>query len=165
MPADLRIGTIPTQAPGKYKVRLTVTDRVAKDKPAVQDVTFDIVPPKFAIIGVLASGVGIPAQNYASEFALVNMKLDAKNKCEVDITMQVLDAATKKPVMTPIVQNFPKDLPEGTDLAKENFLPMRFPLILNRPGRFIIEVNAQDKLGKTNAQLRFPLTVLDLNSL
>ena len=89
------------------------------------------------------------------------MTLNAKKQPDVDITMRVYDADGKTPVAPQILSNLPKDLPDDIDLKKENFVPMQFPIYLNRTGTFIIEVLAQDKLTKKNIQLRYPLTVLD----
>jgi hypothetical protein len=44
-----------------------------------------------------------------------------------------------------------------------NFLavPMTFPLTLNRPGKFTVEVTATDGTSRETAKLTFPIKVLD----
>ena len=81
----------------------------------------------------------------------------------VDIMMRVLDDAGKE-VGKPIYSSLPKDLPDEIDLKKENFVPMQFPIFLNRVGSFVVEINAADKLAKKTIQLKYPLTVIDVPS-
>mgnify|MGYP001796383315 CR=1 FL=1 len=58
----------------------------------------------------------------------------------------------------------PRDMPQGTDLTEANFVPLTYPIFLNRPGRFTVEIQAHDKLGNRKAELRYPVNVLDVNS-
>ena len=160
MPGDLIVFLGSNQKPGKHKVRLTVKDNLAKQTKSFE-YAFNVVPPEFSFVGVSAKTVGFPGENYVATFAIVDMTLNAKKQPDVDITMRVYDAASKNPVAPQILSNLPKDLPDEIDLKKENFVPMQFPIYLNRPGTFIIEVLAQDKLTKKTIQLRYPLTVLD----
>ena len=62
--------------------------------------------------------------------------------------------------------DLPKDPKTGLDidLEKENFLPMQFPIFLNRPGRFIVEIVATDHYGKLQQKLNYNLTVVDVDS-
>ncbi len=151
------------QAAGKYEVRLTVTDRLAKETKVFTK-SFELIQPGFGFIGVVAPAIGVPGQNYMVQVALVDMALDAKNQPNVEANLRVLDEAGKTTLAKPIF-SFPRDLPEDADLKKNNFQPLQLPLYLNRPGRFVIEVEAEDKLGKKQARLRIPITVLDLANL
>ena len=58
----------------------------------------------------------------------------------------------------------PRDMPEGIDLTQANFVPLQYPIYLNRPGRFTIDIQASDKYGNKKASLRYPVTVIDVNS-
>jgi hypothetical protein len=160
MPGDLFVILPPGEKPGKHKVRLTVKDNLAKETKSFE-YAFDVVAPEFAFIGVTARAVGFPGENYSATFALVNTTLDAKNQPSVDIVMSIYDQVGKKLVSPTIVSNLPKDLPDESDLRKENFVPMQFPFYLNRTGNFVIEIMAHDKLTKKIIQLRYPLSVLD----
>ncbi len=93
------------------------------------------------------------------------MTLNAGKQPDVDIAMRIYDATGKNLVTPQILSNLPRDMPEEVDLKKTNFVSMQFPIYLNRAGNFIIEIVAQDKLGKKNIQLRYPLTVLDVSTL
>jgi hypothetical protein len=161
MPGDLFVILPPSQKPGKHKVRLTVKDKLANDTKSFE-YPFEVVPADFSFVGVTAPAVGFPGQSYVATFAIVHMTLDAKSQPKVAITMNVYDATSKTLATPQILSNLPKDLPEEIDLKKENFVPMQFPIYLNRTGSFIIEVIAIDQLSKKNVQLRYPLTVLDI---
>ncbi|MBI3409208.1 MAG: hypothetical protein HY040_12750 [Planctomycetes bacterium] len=161
MPGDLFINTGRTQKPGKYKIRLTVNDRIGKESKAfVYD--FELLSPTFGFVGVTAPAVGFPGQNYMAGFALVDMSLDKNKQPLVDVMMRVLDQSGTKEVTKPIYSSLPKDLPEDTNLEKENFLPMQFPIYLNRAGTFMIEINAADKIANKKIQLKYPVTVIDV---
>jgi hypothetical protein len=162
MPGDLFVLLPRTQKPGKHKVRLTVNDTLANEKKSFE-YPFDVVAPDFSFVGVTAKAVGFPGENYVATFAIVDMTLNAKKQPDVDIVMRVYEQTGKNWVTMPILSNLPKDLPDEIDLAKENFVPMQFPLYLNRTGTFVIEVMARDKLSKKTIQLRYPLTVLDIS--
>ena len=92
------------------------------------------------------------------------MTLDAKTKQpKTTMKIRILDQASKD--VTPAMEyEYPRDLPEDTDLQKQNFVLTTFPIFLNRPGSYTIEVVANDKLGGKTASLSFPLRVLDIGS-
>jgi len=161
MPGDLFVILPRDQKPGKHSVRLTVSDTLAKESKSF-DYPFLVVAPEFSFVGITAKAVGFPGENYVAGFAIVNMALDAKNQPNVDIVMRVYEETGKKWVTLPIISNLPKDLPEEIDLKKENFVPMQFPIYLNRTGTFIIEVMATDKIANKTFHLRYPLTVLEI---
>lgn len=163
LPGDLHVIMGRSQAPGKYHVRLTVADRLSKETKSFV-YSFELKPQGFGFIGVTAPAVGFPGQQYGASFAVVDMALDAKKVPNVEVTMKILDE-TGQPVTTPIISKLPRDLPAEIDLAKENFVPMQFPIYLNRTGRFTIDISAVDVAGSKQASLRYPLTVLDLNAL
>lgn len=161
MPGVMFVETTPTMAAGKYAVRLTVTDKLAKEsKSFVYD--YELLPAEFGTVGVLAPGIGFPGQNYVANFALVNMGLDKKKQPLVDVMMRVLDESGTKEVAKPIYSSLPKDLPDDANLEKENFVAMQFPVYLNRVGTFVVEINAADKTSNKKLQIRYTLTVVDV---
>ncbi|MCI0640868.1 MAG: hypothetical protein L0Y72_30380 [Gemmataceae bacterium] len=160
MPGDLHVILPRNQAPGKYFIKLTVQDRLGKESKSFL-YEFEVVASTFGFIGVSAQAVGFPGQHYSAHFAIVDMSLDSKKSPNVDVMMRVLDNK-QKPVAMPIFSNLPKDLPEEIDLKKENFVPMQYPIYLNRAGSFFIEIMARDKIANKTIELRYPLTVIDL---
>jgi hypothetical protein len=159
MPGDLHLQMGRNQKPGKYVIRLTVQDRNSNESKS-QTQQFELLQRGFGFAGVVAPGIGFAGQHYATEFALIDMGLDAKKQPDVKVEMRVLDE-NAKPVATSTYWTLPRDLPMGTDLVKENLVPLHFPLYLNRPGRFIIDILAKDNVSKTEARLTYPLTVVD----
>lgn len=163
LPGDLHVIMGRDQAPGKYVIRLIVTDKLTKELKYF-DYRFDLLPQSFGLVGVTAPAIGFPGQHYLASFALVDMGLDANKKPNVEVVMKVLDEAGTTPLAKPIYTILPKDLPDEIDLKKENFVPMQFPIYLNRPGRFVIEVDAVDKTNSKRSKLRYTLNVIDISS-
>jgi hypothetical protein len=159
MPGDVHLQMGRSQKPGKYILRLTVQDRIANEAKSHTH-SFELLPQTFGFAGVSAPGVGFSGQYYAAQFALIDMTLNDKKQPDVKIEMRVLDE-NEKPVAPSVFSTLPQDLPAEANLAKENFVPIHFPLHLNRPGRFIIDILAKDNLGNREARLTYPLYVLD----
>jgi hypothetical protein len=159
MPGDLHVQMGRSQKAGKYRIRLTVLDRHSKEQKS-HVYSFDLLPQTFGIAGIVAPAIGFPGQHHSTEFALVDLALDDKKQPDVEVTMRVLDDNGKQ-VATPIVSTLPRDLPAGADLDKENFVPMRYPIYLNRSGRFTIDILAKDNISKKEARLKYQLNVLD----
>jgi hypothetical protein len=162
IPGDLHVIMGRNQAPGNYHVRLTVEDVQAKDMKSFVR-TFELLPQSFGIVGVTAPAVAFPGQPYMAQFAIVDLGLDTSKSPKAKVEMKILDESGT-PVSDPIVNNFPQDLTDNTDLKKENFVGMNFPIFPNRPGRFTIEISATDSVAQKTASIRYPLTVLDIAS-
>ena len=160
IPGDLHVQMGRNQKPGKYRIRLTAKDRVSGDQKSYIH-NFELLPKTFGIGAVVAPSIGFPGLSYAAEFALFDLTLDANKKANAEVTMRVLDEAGKV-VATPVVSTLPNDLAADADLEKENFVPIRYPIFLNRPGRFTVDIVAKDHNGKKEARLSYPLHVLDI---
>lgn len=162
MPGDFWLQMGRNLKPGKYAVRFSVHDNATKQlKSHVHQ--FELLPPAFGIVGAIAPAIGFIGQRHATDFFLIDMGLDKDKRPSVDIVMRVLDAAGK-PVAPPILSSLPEDLAADANLEKENAHPVRYPLFLNRSGRFTIDIYAKDKVSKKEARLTYPLTVLDFSS-
>lgn len=148
------------QPPGKYFIKLEIQDRVSKQSSEF-NFDFEVLPLGFGLVGVSAPALGFPGQTYGVSFTLVDTPLDTTKKPQVEVTMKVYDEARKE-VMKPVASVLPRDLPAEIDLQKDNVVPMQFPVYLNRPGRFSVEVDINEKVTNQVRQLRIPLTVLDL---
>jgi hypothetical protein len=165
MPGDLYVQIGDKQAPGKYVIRLTVTDKLEKDKTKAGrtfDYPYEILGDKFGLVGMSAPAVGFPGAPYAAEFALVNFMLDKKGDPKGEVNIRVLDE--KGMEVDAVKHVLPVDLPGGLNLANVNVVPFRHPIYPNRPGRFTVEISAEDTLGKTKTQLSYPFTVIDINA-
>jgi hypothetical protein len=162
MPGDLHVIMGTKQAAGKYAIKLTVYDKLGKDGKAFT-YNFEVVPEAFGFVGASAKAVEFQGTQYVAGFGLVNLTLDAKKQPNVEVKIQILDDSGK--AVAPVVQILiPRDMPADTELEKANFVPITFPIFLNRPGRYTIDVQAEDKIAKKTAKLSFPLTVIDVAS-
>jgi hypothetical protein len=162
MPGDLHVIMGSAQPAGRYAIKLTVNDVFGKDAKAFQ-YNFDVLPPRFGFVGVSAPAIGFPGQHYVTGFALVNLAIDPKNKQpNAEVTIRVYDEKDKAKAISEVKMLLPRDMPENTDLDKANFVPLTYPIYLNRVGRYNIEILAHDKHGNAKAELRYPLTVVDV---
>jgi hypothetical protein len=162
VPGDVHVILGPKQAPGKYKIKVIIEDKVSKQRKAFEQ-PIEVLAPTFGFVGAISPAVGLSGQpiGHVTSFGLVNLTLDGKQQPNATLKIRILDAAGKD--VTPATEfEFPKDLPEDTDLQKGNFVPITFPVFLNRPGRYTIDVQANDKHGKKTATLNFPLRVLEV---
>jgi hypothetical protein len=163
MPGDMHLIIGKEFAPGKYTVKLTVTDKQANQSKAII-YPIQVLERGFGFIGVMAPAVGLNGQSYLAEWGLVGFVPDAtKAKLPlVDVTIRILDQNDKLVVPETNI-NLPAALPPGTNAPE--FVPITLPLFLNRTGQFQIDIVAVDKNAK-NAQIhmRFPLTVVDIGS-
>ncbi len=154
-------------APGEYTMRVTVTDHTAKAS-AVLERKFQVQPVQFGLVRIgttydpagnmPAPMLGVPGQFMHVNFVAVGFDRDkSKKQPNIHVEMAVLDDKGK-PVLTK---------PDTGDVSEKNnvpenvrAIPMQFPLTLNRPGKFTVELKATDQVSKKTATARFPLTVL-----
>jgi hypothetical protein len=163
MPGDLHVIMGANQAKGKYAVQLKVTDKVA-EKGVLFRYEFDVVDPTFGFVRVAAPAIGWPGQHHVSGFSLVNLGLTAKNEPNAELTIRILDDKNTA-VSTPVKMLLPRDMPEGVDLKLANFIPLSYPVYLNRPGEYTVEVVAVDNIGKKTEKLSYSLKVLDISKM
>lgn len=163
LPAFANVSIGVDQPPGVYTLRVTVTDRATKaSKELVQK--FEVLAPAFGIVRLTTSldeqnrlpapMVGVPGQLIFVNFAAVGFGRSAKKQPSMSLQMRVLDEKSKPTLAKPAtgeVDDVPKNLPAVT---------MQFPVSLNRPGRFTVELKATDNVTKKTVTLTFPITVL-----
>jgi hypothetical protein len=164
LPGDLHVVMGPKQAAGKYVVQLTVNDKFDGGKGVKFSYTFDVVEKTFGFVRVAAPTVGLPGTHYVTNFWLANLGMNAKNEPNAELTIKILDEKGTA-VSTPVKMLLPRDMPEGVDLKTANFIPLSYPVYLNRPGRYTIEMVATDNIAKKTETLSYPLTVVDVNKI
>jgi hypothetical protein len=79
----------------------------------------------------------------------------ASKQSNVVFEIRVLDESGKPTLPKPMTNTVNKDVP-----ADQLGLATAFPLSLNRPGDFTVELSATDKVSGKKAQTSFPLIVL-----
>jgi hypothetical protein len=147
------------QTPGKYTAKVTITDAANKTKQTLtQEV--ELLKPDFGFIHIQAPTFGLKGQDYAVQYALVGWMRDKKGAPKITLTFRVLDDKNKPTLTDPIVNKIPDDLP-GFKADKQELITLFSPILLNRAGRFTVEIEALDELSKKSAKFSYPLTVVD----
>lgn len=159
--AYLEIGT--DTPPGEYTIKLTVTDRTAKQTQSLS-YKFEVVSGQLGFVqnSITLPGLhptpplAVPGQEFWVNFALVGFALEeTKKQPNVTVEMQVIDLETNKPTLA---KPFTGGAKEVTEEFKK-ILPMQFVLQLNRPGRFRIQLKATDQVSKQTATQELDFTV------
>lgn len=134
---------------GKAKSFTRSAKVVAKDFALVRTaVSIDLDGEYPAVL--LGCGQGVWVRTSAVGFARGG---DAKQP-HVAFTLRVLDERGEAIYDKPLTNTIQKDVPE-----KAPSIPMAFPLSLNRPGKFKVELLASDVISGKKAKTTFPITV------
>jgi hypothetical protein len=148
------------QKPGKYKLRVTVRDRVA-DKKARLTRDFEVRKKALGIVQVQApamSFVGLPFQVF---FRVEGFGRDAKKAPDIEVRLTILDEKGKK-TAEPITYKIPPpDLSEDVKIEEVTSWPIQLTFPLNRAGKFTITLEVEDKVAKKTVELPYKVTVLD----
>jgi hypothetical protein len=150
-------------APGDYQFKITVKDLASgKEQSLTRNVK--VVPKEFALVRVTAS-LDVAGQYPAALFvsgqgvwihcqAVDFVRAGAGKQPNVVFEMRVLDETGKPTVAKPTTNTIDKGIP-----ADKDAVPMAFPMTLNRPGTFTIELSATDQNSGKKAKTSFPITV------
>lgn len=167
IPTDFNVVMGIEHPPGQYTARLTVMDVLEKDAAAkVKSFTvpFELLAKGFGIVGIEAPTVAFLGHPYMFKSVLIDLGLDAAKKPNAKLELKIVDAAGKA-VSQPIINEYPRDLPEHFDFKKANFIAIDLPIFPNRTGRFTIEITATDNsAAPRTATVRYPMTVLDVGT-
>jgi hypothetical protein len=147
---------------GEYGCKITVKDLISGKSKSISR-SAKVVAKDFALVRTAVSmdldgeypvvvfgcGQGIWVRSNAVGFA---RDRDSKQP-HVVFTLRVLDESG--PIHDkPMTNTVKKDVPE-----KAPVVPMAFPLSLNRPGKFTIELLASDEISGKKTKTSFPITV------
>jgi hypothetical protein len=121
-----------------------------------------LLPQEFGLIHVMAPAVGFVGQDYAAEFSLVGMARDNKKVPKLTIKSRVIEASGKPATQEPIITKAPEDFPPEVDWARQELVRMTSSILLNRTGRFTVEIEAKDELSKKSVKFSYNLTVVDV---
>jgi hypothetical protein len=153
------------QPPGKYTLKVTVADRAGGAKATLTR-EFEVLPKDFGIVQLTTSAdaeglLPVPApgagQGLWLHFGIAGFARDKSTKQpKVNIGMRVLGPDGEPVLANPIAGSTDKEVP-----AKTIVLPIRLALLLNRPGKFTVEVKATDLVAGNASTLTFPLTVVE----
>ncbi len=148
--------------PGNYEFKVTVKD-LASGRQQSLTRSLKVLPKDFALVRGSVS-VDTDAQYPAAVFACgqgvwvhcsaVGFRRGADKQPNVAFTMRVLDETGQPTLAKPATHTVNKGIP-----ADEPALPMAFPLSLNRPGKFTVELQAVDQNSGKKAKMSFPILV------
>jgi hypothetical protein len=174
MPARAYITVGLDQPPGAYNCKVTVTDAKTKATGSFVE-QFEVLKKDFGIVAVYtaldpkgeisAPTTGQVGQTLYVQFSIASFQRDAKLKQpDVEIEFQLYDDrgspllvdAANKPTPRKHIQDSKSANPiKETDGA----FVLQFPLFLNRPGKFVVEIKATDRVSKKSAVYKLPVTV------
>jgi len=148
--------------PGEYTLKVTVTDRAAK---VSKDLTykFEVLPLTFGLVGLTTSYdpddrlpspmLGVPGQGINVHWGAVGFERDkVKKQPKLSFEIRTLDEAGKPTLGKPFVTEV-TEVPDKMDYRG-------FGLLLNRPGKFAVEITAVDIMTKKKVSLKFPVMIL-----
>jgi hypothetical protein len=167
LPAFAQVDVGLEQPAGDYKLKVTVTD-VANSKSQSFTQNFSVVPKAFGLVrlsasfdpdGQLPASLPVAGQTIWLHLAAVGYeraKKEANSGGQPNVTLEVriLDEQGKPTTVKPISGTINKDVPE-----KAVALPLQFPVMLNRAGKFTLKLTANDKLSGKSVEYSAPLVV------
>jgi hypothetical protein len=166
VPAFAQVDVGLDQAPGEYKLTLTIKDP-SDGRTLTMSRDFTVQPKSFAIVRLTTStdheaqfpaAVYSPGQSMFVTFGLVGFARDKTEKMQPHLVseLRILDengkATTEKP--------FVGELKENVSTAALG-VPVQFLVSINRPGKFTVELTAHDRIAGTKSTLTFPLVVVE----
>ncbi len=166
LPAFAHVDVGLDQPPGEYTLTVTVTDRSTKNRQTLTR-KFEVLPKAFGIVRLSTSTdpqgqipapqIGLVGQSYWVNFAAIGFERDkTKKQPSVGVEMRILDESGKPTLAKPYTGEVTQEVP-----ADVQALPMQFLLALNRSGKFVVELQATDRIAKKTTKLSFPITVLE----
>lgn len=141
--------TVKDLASGKTKSIMRSAKVLAKDFALVRTAVSVDLDGEYPVV-VFGAGQGIWVRSNAVGFT---RSRDSKQP-HVTFTLRVLDQRGEPVYDKPLTNTVKKDVPE-----KAPVVPMAFPLSLNRPGKFTVELVAVDEISGKKAKTTFPITV------
>lgn len=163
VPAFAQISVGLSAPPGEYGYKITVKDLISGKEQSIKG-SARVVAKDFALVRaslstdvdgqypVIAFGSG---QGIWIGCSAVGFERDRTSKQpNVSFEIRVLDDRGNPIHKKPTTNTINKDVPENGSA-----IPMAFPLTLNRPGKFTIELLASDQISGKKAKTSFPITV------
>jgi hypothetical protein len=159
--AQLQIGS--DHPAGDFTLKVAITDRASKQTQAITQ-KVQVLPPGFGIVqlkvtgdpeGVVPAGPAGVGDSLWVTFAVVKFGRDsATQQPHVQFEMRILDENNKTTVAKAQTGVINRDV-----AASDKLLGGQFLIWANRPGNFVLELQAVDKVAGKSCALSFPLTV------
>jgi hypothetical protein len=174
LPARAYITVGLDQPPGNYSCKVTVTDRKTKATGSLTS-KFEVAKKEFGVVAVYTSydtqgeisapTTGQVGQTVYVQFSIASFERDPKTKQpNVLIEFQVYDDkgsalfvdADKKVAPRKHIQD---DKSAVQVKEADGAFALQFPLFMNRPGKFTVEIKAKDNVSKTEFTYKLPITI------
>src|SRR4051812_29168306 len=180
LPARAYITVGLDQPPGNYSCKISVTDPKTKVTGSL-NVKFEVLKKDFGIVAVYTSydvrgelsapTTGQVGQTIYVQFSIASFERDAKTKQpSVEILFQVYDDkgtallvdGGNKPTPRKHIQD---DKSAVQTKEGDGAFALQFPLFMNRPGKFVVEITATDLTTPTKKKFvyKLPITVNPAN--
>lgn len=153
------------QRPGKYEIEVRVTDMVTGEGANFSRAV-ELRPPEFGVTSlnfshdpeghVPAPGGGLVGHVLFARFLVVGFD-KSKIKVDVDVSTRVLTEDGKPAAIKPMVNQFRTTKP--SEVKDARFVTVVNPILLHRPGRFILEITVGDRVTNKIATLKVPIVV------
>jgi hypothetical protein len=163
VPAVAQLDVGPDHPAGVFTLKVAITDRASKQTQAFTQ-RVQVLPAAFGIVQVKVTGdpegsvpaglVGVGDSLWVS-FAAVKFGRDsATQQPHVQFEMRILEENNTATVAKPETGVINQDVAPNAKL-----LGVQFLISANRPGKFVVELKAVDKISGKSAVQAFPLTV------
>jgi hypothetical protein len=160
--AHAEVGT--QTPPGKYSITVTVADRVRKDsKPESFTQNFEVDKPGFGIVRPQLTYVstmlpappeGCVGQSFQINCVVIGFERDkTKKNPSISVDIVIRDSNKQPTTKKPFAQTF-KEVEQD-----RNYMDLHWPVDLNRPGKFTVELKVTDDIAKKTSSIQFPITV------
>jgi hypothetical protein len=165
VPAFARVDVGLSQPPGEHTLKVTVLDRATGRKGTLTRKA-TVLPKGFGLVRLALTAdaegnIPLPALGSGGtafvHFGAVGFGRDKDSKQpRLRFAVRVLDDKGKPTAEKERASEVSKGVP-----ADFLAVPMSFPLTLNRPGKFTVELTATDATSNQTAKLSFPIKVID----
>jgi hypothetical protein len=162
--ASVQIGL--EQPAGEYTLKVTVADPAGGGKATLSK-TFEVLPKAFGLVQLSATAdaeglLPVPTpgagQGLWLHGGVVGFARDNGTKQpNISLSVRVLDEAGKPTFARPGSASITKGV-----ASEVMVLPVQMPLLLNRAGKYTVEITAKDEISGQKDTRTYPLTVAEV---
>lgn len=158
----------PDCEPGRYVVRGKISD-LNQRKSVLLEQDFEVLPPAFGVIrlrlasdskGALPTGGNLTVNQPVFFHATVVGFSRQGKAIHVDGNMVIVDSDGRKTLLKPDSVGIRQEVDDGLD-----YLDFNWPIVANRPGRFVVQVEFRDEISKKTVVHELPINVQPAPSL
>lgn len=160
------------QPAGMYNCKIVVADLKTKASGTL-NMKFEIAKKDFGIVAVYTSHdpkgelsaptTGVVGQTVYIQFSVATFERDPKTKQpDVELEFQLYDEKGTATLPTP--RKHIQDVKSAQQVKEDaGAFSLQFPLFMNRPGKFTVEMKATDRVSKKTSTYKLPFTVNPAN--